>query len=697
MKFYDIYKYCQKIWFETIASLIVCLLVVKSPQARADTSVSQYGITWRFLEDKEVGRFANGDYWVVGPVTITSITPVDPNPADSNDESGTMINPVPNKSQGLCTFSPPGYDRSKNIARSLPQVINPGSSVYSSRAQTVWDGNKTMFTETAVLTVVDSPPPAGSFRPPYAGTDKKIRWNVSQMDSGALRSLKAPIPSNVPNREWLENATVRPLIEMISTYQNSTFKASNLDAYPRRTYGREISNISIAAGLYLNLDVPIEQKRTLMINMCQWGIDIHGLINSGMTWNADGGHNHGRKLPLFIAARILGDQAMLDQCDAGKFSGFQEIHQHWFVSQEDINTPRYPATIAPFTSEHLGMPEWSSGGPWYRNRATPDWNATAYRMINGSPNCGVACCVLLMNGRQQWNHEPFFRYIIERYYPRHKNQAGGVMPQYSDAIQLIVRDLWDAYVGGSTPAPDPTASAPAFSSPDGKFSGSLEISVSSATPDASIHYTLDGSVPSAASPTYNGPLMLAATTTLKAISVKAGMKNSAVAQATYTLTVDGTSDFWRNIAVESQNKPFVVTFNAVPSGPSIDGVVGVAPRSASDYPHLAGIVRFSPAGAVDVRNGDVYGAARVLSYRGGETYAIRVEVSPQTQRYTVDVTPPGGDAIRLAENFAFRSEHEKSDSISFVSSRVVGGGLLVSDVTVAPLAIKPPRGLRVIR
>ena len=38
-------------------------------------SVSQYGITWTFDKPARVGQFINGDYYVVGPVTVTVIDP----------------------------------------------------------------------------------------------------------------------------------------------------------------------------------------------------------------------------------------------------------------------------------------------------------------------------------------------------------------------------------------------------------------------------------------------------------------------------------------------------------------------------------------------------------------------------------------------------------------------------------------------
>ena len=36
-------------------------------------SVSQYGITWTFDKPARVGQFITGDWYVVGPVTITAI------------------------------------------------------------------------------------------------------------------------------------------------------------------------------------------------------------------------------------------------------------------------------------------------------------------------------------------------------------------------------------------------------------------------------------------------------------------------------------------------------------------------------------------------------------------------------------------------------------------------------------------------
>ena len=44
-------------------------------RSAAVPSVSQYGITWTFDQPARVGRFVNGDWYVVGPVTVKAIDP----------------------------------------------------------------------------------------------------------------------------------------------------------------------------------------------------------------------------------------------------------------------------------------------------------------------------------------------------------------------------------------------------------------------------------------------------------------------------------------------------------------------------------------------------------------------------------------------------------------------------------------------
>lgn len=72
----------------------------------------------------------------------------------------------------------------------------------------------------------------------------------------------------------------------------------------------------------------------------------------------------------------------------------------------------------------------------------------------------------------------------------------------------------------------------------GAVTSGAEITLSSATDGATIYYTMDGTTPTTSSTEYDSTdkPAITATTTIKAIAVKAGMENSAVLTAAYTTT-----------------------------------------------------------------------------------------------------------------------------------------------------------------
>jgi hypothetical protein len=79
------------------------------------------------------------------------------------------------------------------------------------------------------------------------------------------------------------------------------------------------------------------------------------------------------------------------------------------------------------------------------------------------------------------------------------------------------------------------ASTPTASLAAGTYSTTQTVTLASATPGASIFYSVDGSTPTTASTLYTGPITIAVSTTLKAISVKEAMTTSAVLAVTYTI------------------------------------------------------------------------------------------------------------------------------------------------------------------
>ena len=77
---------------------------------------------------------------------------------------------------------------------------------------------------------------------------------------------------------------------------------------------------------------------------------------------------------------------------------------------------------------------------------------------------------------------------------------------------------------------------PTFTPPGGSYSSTQSVKILDATVGAAIHYTLNGTAPTAASPVYSVPISVTATETIKAIAIAPGYTTSAIASATYTLT-----------------------------------------------------------------------------------------------------------------------------------------------------------------
>ena len=85
--------------------------------------------------------------------------------------------------------------------------------------------------------------------------------------------------------------------------------------------------------------------------------------------------------------------------------------------------------------------------------------------------------------------------------------------------------------GGNSQPQTPTVNAPNFSGAT-QFEESTQVSMTGPT-GSEIHYTLDGSVPTAESTLYEGPITLSETTVVKAIAIKDGVSSS-VTSRTYT-------------------------------------------------------------------------------------------------------------------------------------------------------------------
>ena len=118
---------------------------------------------------------------------------------------------------------------------------------------------------------------------------------------------------------------------------------------------------------------------------------------------------------------------------------------------------------------------------------------------------------------------------------------------YTGHVRIAATSTHKASASTSSTQTSPklTVATPTFT-PNGasSFTGTQSVTISCTTVGATIHYTTDGTAPTASSPIYSTALSLTSTTTVKAIAVKAGMNNSATATATFTKYSGGGGGGW---------------------------------------------------------------------------------------------------------------------------------------------------------
>jgi hypothetical protein len=425
---------------------LVILTTVVTPLSYGATSLTQFGITWTFDGDYSTGTFANGDYWVIGPVKIVSIIPSSsPNNFGPSTRTmhGSMVNPSPRNetTQGYDSAMygryGPHYDSRLNFA--LNVLVNdplPSGSSLVSSISLAKPGFRPQLKTVAILTVLSEEPPAGSFRPPYTGSDKTIYHNKSELDYSKLTSLSRVEDS--PSLSDVEEHFEKPWIDHIPSWTGRYSHPK--DNMP--DYGRQIANTISEAALSLMLDYTNAEKETLLIRFVQLGIDLYGIAKDGGSWPDFGCHMHGRKLPILMAGLILNDAEMLDIVDASKHFIFQEDRQTWFVEQRDVGRkvrqepPKYPRKT--YLPKDIGMPEWGIHHIRQEQQDDQCWTAL-YRNIVGTSILGHVLVARLLGAESLWNWPPLFAYI-DRFWEMDKDRTSG-----ANKIPSFVKNMWFAY------------------------------------------------------------------------------------------------------------------------------------------------------------------------------------------------------------------------------------------------------------
>jgi beta-glucanase (GH16 family) len=97
--------------------------------------------------------------------------------------------------------------------------------------------------------------------------------------------------------------------------------------------------------------------------------------------------------------------------------------------------------------------------------------------------------------------------------------------------------------GGTTQATAPTITASTNTSL-GVQNGASVVTLATTTSGATIHYTLDGTIPTTSSPIFEAPFLVASNLTVNAIAVASGDTNSSVATKTFTPSIASGTLVW---------------------------------------------------------------------------------------------------------------------------------------------------------
>ena len=432
--------------------LVSDMEVILPPPPDGAFQISQFGITWYFDATYQYGQYANGDYWVVGPVSIIYISPLSYRSRTKRVLNGSMVNPSPRSGmqQGYDSAMygqyGPAYDPGLNagfpderfLSEANPLILPPGSSLVSSISAPE-AGARSQLDAAAVLTVVASAPTTGSFRPPYCGSDKISHFNVSDVSTAGFVNL-TPV-TDTPGMAAVERYFERPWIDHVPGWTGGYVHPVN----NMPNYGREIASEIGEGALMFHLNFTNVQKQTLLIRYVQLGIDLYGIVLDGgeSNWPANGGHASGRKWPILFAGLVLGDAAMASIGSSAV--AFGEDGQTFYITRQDIDRDHHPDNRScelEYAQADLGLPEWGivhDSDPVADNK---NWTTVYRQCCTAHAWGGFVLSALIMGQRANWNHEPLFDYM-DRYMAVELilNGKGAWTRQWS----RFAENMWDTY------------------------------------------------------------------------------------------------------------------------------------------------------------------------------------------------------------------------------------------------------------
>ena len=432
-------------------------------------SVSQYGITWTFDQPARVGQFVNGDWYVIGPVTVKAISPqplygteipeieldrIDlERPVAQRVRNGFMLNPPAAMKVSYDSGVRNWFDPS--LIQKLPVVLKPGDSLVSTISMPkglvlkpmLWEkvergvDDSSPVRTAAVLTCVKEPLPPDAFRPAFCDRQAKIYYSRN------LRRNLLPTAAakNLPDIRLFMRFTQRPWV-------GTGFFGFEAPVENMPQYGRDYARVTGQDALLLCTDLSAEKKEALLVHFVQVGIDLGGMIRSGHPgWEAFGGHGSGRKLPIVFAGILLGDEQLAWINKSFPKAHFSEDEQTaygnaWtgakvvFTGHRAIDQATGTARSGTGPYEHTPPSTWKEG----REKLSESYR----RCCTSAAWVAGALALRLMKAEQFWNHDAFFDYCDRWMFENEtmtleilKKDAGMEQPEWAHQGKT-----WEAFV-----------------------------------------------------------------------------------------------------------------------------------------------------------------------------------------------------------------------------------------------------------
>ncbi len=245
----------------------------------------------------------------------------------------------------------------------------------------------------------------------------------------------------------------------------------------------------------------------------------------------------------------------------------------------------------------------------------------------------------------------------------------------------------------------PFAEAVAFNPAPGNFDDITAVTLSSATTDAIIYYTLDGSTPTTASLVYSAPISLNAPTTINALATAVGFANSAVTSGFFDVNPivqpvafspdpGVTYTDVTEITLGTTTLDATIYYTLDGSAPTVNSIEYTGPFTLSEATTVTALAvktgfinSLVTTAAYDIQT-EIAEPVELTPFAGAGTYGESVTVTLATATpgatiyYTLDGTTPSTNSLAYSEPFSV-----PDNVLTTVKAIAVATGFQNSDVS----------------